>query len=162
MSVKSWNPSATVSDARQENPDPPSHILLKEVVLDAGSATPQVIASVLLYTGVAVLSAFALVMSKAVLWGIGCATPCTYITISLVTLALYTCLVGAIHKWRTAEFVVEGGVIEGVDLWNVERVRYTRHTVWLDKVRIDGIPNTKVFLQSLEDYYLQLTGVELP
>lgn len=108
------------------------------------------------------MSVAALGMTRLVLWDIGCVTPCLDAIISLIALALYPCLVSAIYKWRHVEFVVEGGVIEGVDLWNVECIKYSKHSVWLDKVRIDGIPNTKVFLQSLEDYYLQLTGVELP
>lgn len=162
MSVKSWNLSETVIEARRENPDPSPHILLKEVVLDAGKSTPQVIGSIITYVVVIAITAASLVIAKRVLWGLGCACPAVDAVLSIMALCCYPVLIDAIHKWRTIEFVVVGGVLEGVDLWNVERVRYSRHSVWLDDALICGIPNTKVFLKSLEDYYYQLTGVELP
>lgn len=62
----------------------------------------------------------------------------------------------------TREFVIEEDCLFGVDLWNVTRVRYSKHSIWLDNVRIDLVPNGKVLVQSLEEYYIQRMGVSLP
>ena len=63
--------------------------------------------------------------------------------------------------WSAKAFVSEG-VIWGIDLWNLQHFSYGNHWVQFDKKRVYYIPNPKKFYESLEDYYIELTGEPLP
>lgn len=131
-------------------------------MLDAGSPTPQIVGLCLCYALTVAMLFLAAHMARYIFVGFGGVLSGIDLIIIVIALALYPGLVRSIYTLRHTVFVVEDGVLDGVDLFNVERVRYGPHCVYLDKVKISGVPQPKVFLKSLEDYYLQLTGVEMP
>ena len=62
---------------------------------------------------------------------------------------------------RTSYEVIDG-CVEGIDLWTVKRFRKGKHCVYLDKEVLWNISSPKKFLNSLEDYYFEMTGDYLP
>lgn len=59
-------------------------------------------------------------------------------------------------------FVVVDGCLNDIDLWNITWVDYSKHRLYIDKYRIDFVPNARKLYKSLAVYYYNLTGEELP
>lgn len=71
-----------------------------------------------------------------------------------------------LNNIATSAYYIEDGVLLGrkvrVDLWNLEEVGYGSHRVYLNNEVLPYVANPKVFLESLELEYFNLTGENLP
>lgn len=83
-----------------------------------------------------------------------------------VILLLFLATCKEIYNISTSEYYIEDGVLLGegvyVDLWNLTDIRYGAHCVYLNKTVLPYIAKPKVFLDTLEVAYYNLTGESLP
>lgn len=146
----------------QEKQELTSHILLREIELDAGSPTPWLMSTCIKYLMSLLLSALAIVLIVRIFVSFDGVLPFAEPIFFIGVLCMIPHFVTDVHIIRYTDFWVEDGVLNGVDLYTVERVRYGKHCVYLDNVRLDNVRQPKVLIKSIEDYYFDLTGVELP
>ncbi len=131
-------------------------------MLDAGSPTPTFVRLGILSAFGIVLSIVSTVATEHILLSFSIVVPAANAIPFIPLLLCFPEVLSTFWNVRHLEFVVEDGCLCGVDLWTVEQVSYGRHCIWLDDVRISGVPQPKVLLDSLEDYYIKLTGEYLP
>ena len=104
----------------------------------------------------------ALAFARSVLVSYGAVIPGIELAFFVLLFLIYPRMVKNLYIIATSTFVVEEGCLDGIDLWNVESVRYGRHYIALDGVRIYNVPKPKVLIKSLEDFYINMTGEWLP
>ncbi len=131
-------------------------------MLDAGSPVPTFVRMGVLCAGGVVLDIIAALGTAYVYRSFGIIIPAACAIPFALLLLCLPAIVAAFWDVRHTEFVISDGCLCGVDLWTVEHFRYGKHCIWLDGVRISGVPKPKVLLQSLEDYYIRMTGECLP
>lgn len=162
MSVKSWNKSETPRAEAVENVERGEHILLKEVTLEAGSRIAWVIKTVTLYILTVVLLMLSCNLGVSILSDLQVnAIFFKYACFLSYYLLIPGCCATCVNIMRT-EFTVVDDCLCDVDLWTVTKVRYDKHHLYLDKYRIDCVPNGRKLYDALYDYYYNMTGGELP
>lgn len=162
MSVKSWNKSETPQADAVENVERTEHILLKEVTLEAGSRIAWVIKVILMYTATVILLVLAYNTVAPILSGLRVnAVFLKYACFLSLYLLVPGCCATCVNIMQ-AEFTIIDDCLCDVDLWTVTKVRYAKHTLYLDKWRIDYVPNGRKLYDALYDYYYEMTGGPLP
>lgn len=87
--------------------------------------------------------------------------PIKIVAICVLVLAVSMSFGDIYSTWENP-FYVEDGMLCGIDLWTVTHVEYGHHWLSINNRRFVNIPNARVLYESLEDYYIQLTGEPLP
>ena len=136
----------------------------KEVSI--GSTRILMILRVLIYSLLTLLFVVACQVVSCVFLDMGC-NPILLRAVSLLVIFLLiscTCSL-AVRTLRTSYFV-ESGILYGsgecIDLMTLYHVKIRRHRVYLNDVLFTDIPSTKIFLNSLDEIYFELTGEYLP
>lgn len=159
MSEKSWYASERVN----KNSGSGEHILLKEELLESGNKIAWIVCTMVRHTLVYILSFVSVHVAERVLCDIGGSSIflryALYFSMCLTIPA--SCAI-CYNIWNTEFWVDEDQTFCGVDLWTVQRVRYSRHSLYLDKERIDFVPSGKALYNSLNAYYNKMTGGDLP
>lgn len=159
MSEKSWY----ASERANENSGSGEHILLKEELLESGNKIAWITCTMIRHALVYILGFVAIGVAERVLCDIGVSSIflryAFYLSMCLIIpVSCATCY----EIWNTEFWVDEDQTFCGVDLWTVRRVRYSRHSLYLDKERVDFVPSGKALYNSLNAYYNKMTGGDLP
>ena len=158
MSGKYWYASATSAEDAEEKQYDSGHILLKEVDLNGGSKIPWIIRTALFD----ILTAFGVVAGGecfiAVMTDLHINAIYARYLYLLVVLFMAPFSVMKCHIIWKARFTVKEGMFDSVDLYNVRRIRYGKHKVYLDRYCIPYVPKPKVLINSIADYFEELTG----
>lgn len=117
-------------------------------------AIKAILLMVLMYCSMEMLARTLLVYNINLFWLRLCVIP-------HALLVLTTYIPECFEIARTSYEVIDG-CLDGIDLWTVKRFRLGHHCVYLDKYVLWNISQPRKFLNSLEDYYLELTGEYLP
>lgn len=59
-------------------------------------------------------------------------------------------------------FVIVDGCLDGIDLWTITWVEYSKHALYLNGRCIGLVPSARKLYDSLANYYYELTGGDLP
>lgn len=136
---------------------------MKEVVLDAGSKEVWIFFVLMRHSILYGMLIFASHLAIRILSGYGVnAIYLKYALYLALCLVVPATAATVAEIWQRDFSITDDCTFYDVDLYTVTKIRYWKHSIWLDKARIDGVPNPKKLLNSLDDYFYQITGGNLP